>query len=320
MVSIPTVHAGPSHAAPSGRIVASPSDDARLHAVLGALSSPAVQLDTDGRIVFVNEAFLDVTGWARGDVTGADWGDGFVPACCETRALVAAAVAGTSARGQGELFTLHGDLRRIAWEIVALRDGADRPCGAVCVGRDVTEERRVAREHTRLARELAARVDRDALTGLLNRRGFMRETAHAVRVAARMRRADALLCVRVDGLAAAYAVHGAAAGDDAVCLVAEALRGVMRDSDVVSRIDDDTFAIYAVGTGTPHHGAAAAARVRAAFERHDARARAAGRTFDLTCTVGVAEREPGDAAEPWLARATAGVALVTATGLRPGGA
>ncbi|HEY0779569.1 MAG TPA: GGDEF domain-containing protein, partial [Gemmatirosa sp.] len=230
--------------------------DARLRAVLGAVASLVVQLDVEGRVTFVNEAFLDATGWARGDVVGADWGDGFVPASCETRALVAAAIGGVSARGQGELFTLHGDLRRVAWEIVALRDDAGRPCGAVCIGRDVTDERRAARERTRLTRELAARVDRDALTGLLNRRGFVRETAHAVRVAARNRRTDAVLCVRVDGLAAAYATHGDAAGDDAVCSVAELLRGVVRDSDVIARIADDAFAVYAVGTGTPHHGAA----------------------------------------------------------------
>ncbi len=313
MVLLPTAQDASCGDTCSGPDGATSNPDARLHAVLGGLSAFSVQLDAEGRVTFVNEAFLDATGWARADVVGAEWGDGFVPAGCETRALVAAATAGVSARGQGELFTLHGDLRRVAWEFIALRDDVGRACGVVCVGRDVTDERRAARERARLARELAARVDRDPLTGLLNRRGFVRETAHAVRVAARMRRTDAVLCVRVDGLATAYATHGDAAGDDAVCSVAEALRGVVRDSDVVARIGDDAFAVYAVGTGTPHHGAAAAARVRAAFERHDARARAAGRTFDLTCTVGVAEREPGDAAEPWLARAVdAASSLATA--------
>ncbi|GJG89265.1 hypothetical protein tb265_44460 [Gemmatimonadetes bacterium T265] len=306
------VHAHPAPVRPDGvrlsgwedaAVHGSDPAEARLYGVLGALSALTVQLDTGGNITYANDAFLDATGWARAEVLGAEWSDGFVPATCETRALIVEALAGRTARGNGELFTRHGDLRRVAWEVVGLRDSAGHVSGVVCIGRDVTDERRVALERMRLARELATRVDRDALTGLLNRHGFFRETAHAVRVAARTRRVDAMLCVRLEGLAAIYAAHGAAEGDDAVCGVAEVLRAVVRDSDVVARLDADMFVVYAVGTGTPQHGAAAAARVRAAFERHDARARAGGRTFDVTYVVGVAEREPGDAAEAWLARA-----------------
>jgi diguanylate cyclase (GGDEF)-like protein len=190
----------------------------------------------------------------------------------------------------------------VAWDVVPVRDGVGRPAGRVCVGRDVTDERRGAGERVRLARAVAAMSDRDELTGLLNARGFAHIAEHAARVAARLRRTDAVVWVRVDGLALAYAEHGAPAADDAVCSVAEALRGVVRDSDVIARVAPGAFVVYAVGTGTPGHGEAAAARVRAALDLANARAGAAGRAFDAVCTVRVAEREPGDDVEALLRR------------------
>jgi len=279
--------------------------DTRLRDVLGALSAVVVQLDVAGCVAFVNDAFLDVTGWARAEILGAEWCEGFVPAGCETQALFAAALGGVVARGQGELFTRDGDRRLVAWDMVPARDAAGRVGGVTCVGRDLTEEWRLARERVRLTRELAAHADRDALTGVLNRRGFVRGTEHAARVAARTRRADAVLAVHLDALAATYAEHGAAAGDDAVCAVAEALRGVVRDSDVVARVADDTFAIYAVGTAAPNHAEATARRVRAALATQNARAGDAGRAFDVGCTVGAVERAPGEELEALLGRAVA---------------
>lgn len=292
--------------------------DARLHAVLGALSSLVMHFDASGAVTFVNDALLDATGAVRAEVIGAEWGEGAVPAGCQTRALIAAALGGMAAQGHGELLTRSGGRRLVTWDIVPVRELDGRVSGAVCVGRDVTDEQRAAGERARIVRELAAMADHDPVTGLANRLGFLRGTVHAVQVAARTRRADAVLCIRVHELAAAYAAQGVAAGDDAVCAVAEALRAVVRESDVVARVGVDTFAIYAVGTAAPDHGVSVAIRVRAALDRQNARARGAGRAFDLSCTVGVAEREPGDAVEAWLARAAAASAAAPRAGVGQG--
>ena len=300
--------------------VALRASDARLRAVLCGLSGLAVQLDAAGTVTFANDAFLDATGWARTEVLGAEWSEDFVPAGCATRALFAAPLA--AARGEGEVFARDGGRRVIAWDIVPLRDVEGRAAGMVAVGRDVTDERRGADERVRLARTIAALTDRDELTGLHNRHGFARIAEHAGRVAARVRRTDALLWVGVDTLTAAYAEHGDAVGDDAVCAVAEALRGVVRDSDVVARVAPDAFVVYAVGTATPNHGEAAAGRVRAALDMQNVHARAAGRTFDLVCTARVAEREPGDDVDGLLRRvaaADAPAARVVGRGWRSAG-
>jgi len=276
--------------------------DVRLRDVLGGLSGLAVQLDSAGSVIFVNDAFLDATGWARPEVLGAEWCEGFVPAGCATRAMFDAQQS-SATRGEGEVFARDGGRRVIAWDLIPIADDLGRRGGIVAVGRDVTEERRGAGERARLLRALAAMTDRDELTGLLNAQGFARIAEHAARVAARMRRVDALVRIGVENLAGLYAAHGEGAGDDAVCAVAEAIRAVMRDSDVIARIAPDTFVVYALGTATPQHGESAAARVRAALELQNVRARAAGRAFDLACTVRVVEREPGDDTETLLARA-----------------
>ena len=281
--------------------------DARLHDVLAGLSGISVQLDAAGVVTFANDAFLDATGWSLGEVLGAEWCDGFVPAGCATRALFDGASDGP-ARGEGEVFARDGGRRVIAWDVVPLRDADGLPAGVVAVGRDVTDERRGAGERARLTRALAALTDHDELTGLLNRNGFSRVAEHAARVAARMRRTDAVLWVGLDDLAATFAEHGDAAGDDAVCAVAEALRGVVRDSDVIARVGPADFVVYAVGTATPGHGESAAGRVRAALDLQNVRARAAGRSFDVACTVRMAEREPGDDLESMLERAAAAAA------------
>lgn len=280
--------------------------DARLRDVLGGLSGVCVQLDASGTVTFVNDAFLDATGWVRSEVVGAEWCEGFVPAGCATRSLfdlaVTAVADAAAVRGEGEVFARDGGRRVIAWDIVPVQHENGRAGGLVAIGRDVTDERRGAAERARLARALAAMTDRDELTGLLNRHGFARIAEHAARVAARTRRTDALLWVSLDELPAVYGGYGEAAGDDAVCAVAEALRGVVRDSDVVARVGAAEFVVYAIGTATPGHGESAAGRVRAALEMQNVRARAAGRGFDLACTVRVVERDPGEDLDGLLSR------------------
>lgn len=279
----------------------------RLRIVLGAVAGiVAVELDAHGTVRFVNEVLLDVTGWSRGDLLGAAWDEELAPAGCPSHPLMAAGLAGQGGQVEGELFTCQGDRRRIRWDVVPLRDGAGRPDGLVAIGLDVTDETRASREHGRLAHALAATVEQDALTGLPNRRGFLRAAGHAVRVAARQRRPDTVLAVRILPTSALHAAHGAAAGDDALCAVAESLRAGVRDSDFVARVDDDLFAVYAIGTDSPSHAAGAAERVRAALAAQNARARDAGRTFVVPYAVGMAERQPGESVEGLLARAAAG--------------
>jgi two-component system, cell cycle response regulator len=101
---------------------------------------------------------------------------------------------------------------------------------------DVTERRRVEEELWELA--LA-----DDLTGLHNRRAFLLLADQAVKECLRANRPVIAVFVDVDHLKAINDAFGHTAGDQALRLVADALRASCRSSDIVARLSGDEFAI-----------------------------------------------------------------------------
>lgn len=100
---------------------------------------------------------------------------------------------------------------------------------------DVTESRRAEA----LAR---AQAQQDALTGLLNRRGF--EEAYACTFAHDSRgRGLGLLLVDLDGFKAVNDTHGHEAGDELLIVVARRIESVLRSTDSVARIGGDEFVV-----------------------------------------------------------------------------
>lgn len=103
------------------------------------------------------------------------------------------------------------------------------------IANDVTERKRAE------ARALA-QAERDALTGLLNRRGM--ELAYARRGQEYAGTAGlGLLLVDLDGFKWVNDNHGHEAGDELLQLVARRIEGVVRRSDKVSRIGGDEFVL-----------------------------------------------------------------------------
>jgi diguanylate cyclase (GGDEF)-like protein len=93
----------------------------------------------------------------------------------------------------------------------------------------------------RLLAELHHQASTDALTGLLNRRGFFDVAPRVVRAAAREGRSLAVIVADVDGLKHINDVHGHKAGDEVLCEAAEVLSRALRASDAVARLGGDEF-------------------------------------------------------------------------------
>lgn len=83
---------------------------------------------------------------------------------------------------------------------------------------------------------------RDGLTGLLMRKGAVAEMDLLLVEAPRNGRATACFVVGIDDFPGLRRTHGATALDEIIQRVAERLQSVLRDTDVVARIDDSTFA------------------------------------------------------------------------------
>ena len=129
--------------------------DARLRDLLSGIDLGALVLDPSGRVEFVNDFLLRLLGRSRDELVGRDWIDAAVPEGerAAVREAFAAAVAAGAGAGQREdgVVTRSGEERRLLWTSV-IQHGADgRVVGLAAIAHDVTEARRVAAEHARLA-------------------------------------------------------------------------------------------------------------------------------------------------------------------------
>ena len=139
----------------------------------------------------------------------------------------AAAGRGRAQRGAGD-----GELRSV------LVDGSGRRRAGSVVATGVD-----AAERERIERDLRELVDRDALTGLLDRRRFEEELERHVAQGRRYGMGGALIVLDLDGFRSVNDDHGPRAGDRVLVAVAKALGNRLRDTDLLARIGGDQFAV-----------------------------------------------------------------------------
>jgi diguanylate cyclase (GGDEF)-like protein len=160
-------------------------------------------------------------------------------------------------------------------------------------------ERELAAARAEMA-ELAARADTDALTGVLNRRGFERELRRSLAHVRRYGASAALVYLDLDGFKPVNDRHGHAAGDAVLEAVAAVLARHVRASDLVARLGGDEFAVLLW-----HLSEADAERKARALEAAVDRTTAthAGTALAVGASAGVAALLPLDEPADVLARA-----------------
>lgn len=105
----------------------------------------------------------------------------------------------------------------------------------------------IAQEQIASQAALARQARTDALTGLLNRRGFAERLDARVAECARSGRTSSLVYVDLDNFKAVNDRLGHAAGDAVLKGLADALRHVVRSDDLVARLGGDEFAVWLEG-------------------------------------------------------------------------
>jgi diguanylate cyclase (GGDEF)-like protein/PAS domain S-box-containing protein len=126
------------------------------------------------------------------------------------------------------------------------------------IAHDITERKQLEERLTFLAQN-------DHLTGLANRRQFQDHLQHAVARANRADRPVALMFLDLDRFKAINDTYGHHTGDLVLQIVAERLRGCVRQVDIVSRLGGDEFGIILDGSPSAHDVAALAQRILAAL-------------------------------------------------------
>ncbi|HYN65140.1 MAG TPA: diguanylate cyclase, partial [Candidatus Limnocylindrales bacterium] len=143
----------------------------------------------------------------------------------------------------------------------------------------------IALENATIHDQLLDAADKDALTGLPNRRFFTERVEHALVRSSRAQGHIAVLFLDVDDFKLVNDSLGHAAGDEALRSVAMRLRECTREADTVARLGGDEFAILCEDIQTEAHAIATCKRIVAALASPLS---LQGRTLSVRASIGIA--------------------------------
>jgi diguanylate cyclase (GGDEF)-like protein len=126
-----------------------------------------------------------------------------------------------------------GELRPVSWTMAAAGNGI---ASVIATGVDTVER-------ARIEQDLHDLVDRDALTGLFDRRRFEEELERHVSEGRRYGMGGVLVVLDLNGFRSVNEEHGQRAGDRVLAAVARTLTNRLRETDLLARIGADQFAV-----------------------------------------------------------------------------
>ncbi|CAA7613994.1 EAL domain-containing protein [Magnetospirillum sp. UT-4] len=235
--------------------------------------------DAESRIVHVNPAFTEITGYAAEDVLG------------RTPTVLSSGRHGpdfyrqmwdsldASGRWQGEIWDRRKTGEMFAgWQnIAAVRDAEGKVSNYVAVLSDITTRKQVEER-------LSYAANHDPLTHLPNRTLFQERLSRAMARAQRNQTMVALLFIDLDHFKEVNDSQGHLAGDLLLQQVAERLSGCTRQGDTVARLAGDEFTVILEDVQDPRDAAVVAHKVlHALAEDFDL----SGSTARISSSIGV---------------------------------
>lgn len=194
--------------------------------------------DADNRILHVNDAFTQITGYTPEAVIGKDpkllksgQHDVHFYKQMWTQLQNEGYWQGeiTNRKRNGEIY--------IEWlSINAIRDSQGRIENHIGIFSDVTHQRKDAAEYAYLATH-------DPLTGLTNRLLLRDRLQHAINHANRFSKCVAVLFCDLDNFKPINDTYGHSAGDEVLKSVAKRMKSILRKEDTVCRYGGDEFVI-----------------------------------------------------------------------------
>jgi diguanylate cyclase (GGDEF)-like protein/PAS domain S-box-containing protein len=233
----------------------------------------------DGRVVAVNQAFCDMSGYAADELQGRETAAlGFEFGRRELRRQVRAALQ-TSGHWQGEVRTSRkdGSLYTCWADVSQQRDASGAVTHYIGILDDITQFREVERNLVRLAHV-------DTLTDLPNRALLADRVGQLTSVSRRDHRPFALMFMDLDQFKNINDTLGHSVGDALLGEVARRLQGTLREVDTVARLGGDEFAVLLPGAD----GAGAELVAGKLLERLAEPCMVQGHELSMTMSIGIA--------------------------------
>lgn len=235
--------------------------------------------DADGKILSVNRAFTEITGWTEAEALGQN------PRVLRSErhdpSFYRAMWKALAERGQweGEIWNRRKDGKVYPeWlSITAVKDHHDKTCRYVAVFRDLTELKN--REEA-----ISWLSNNDPLTDLPNRVLFSDRLMTAIKGADRVGEKIAVLYLDIDRFKYINTTYGYRLGDSILQLVAGRLVQSLRKSDTVARVSADDFLVLLPQLAKEEFAVAAAESILTSIRKPIL---AEGREIYLDASIGI---------------------------------
>ena len=196
-------------------------------------------LDAPGpEIVYVNQAFVDRTGYSREEILGQSprvlQGPGTQR--LQLDALRAAMLVWQPITVELINYTKSGEEFWVEISLTAIANASGKYTHWVAIERDITERKRAEGETQKL-------VNYDSLTGMPNRRMFRDRLQLALRACERDQRNGAMMFIDLDNFKNLNDTEGHHLGDELLKQVAQRLLAEVGVQDLVARLGGDEFVV-----------------------------------------------------------------------------
>ena len=236
-------------------------DQTLLDTVLNNLCQGVLMFDTDARMVFCNQRYIEMYGLSQQLV---------VPGCGLRELLNHQKAVGAFCEDEEDyIIEVLNDVGqgKASNAVVRAADGrvfsiVHKPIaggGLIATHEDISERQRAEERIVHMARH-------DALTDLPNRTMFRERLEYELK---RVKRGESLavLCLDLDHFKSVNDTLGHPIGDELLKVVAERLRRCIREPDTIARLGGDEFAIIMTSIHAPSDPVVLAKRIREAILR-----------------------------------------------------